>query len=81
MPDLKIANQGFFDFVDFVASNILLPLGGLTVTIFVGHFWKNAADEAGVSSFWLRIWLFMLRYIAPILIVLIFLNSSGILTF
>lgn len=81
VPDLKIANQGFFDFVDFVASNILLPLGGLTVTIFVGHFWKNAADEAGVSSFWLRIWLFMLRYIAPILIVLIFLNSSGILTF
>ncbi|MNP29059.1 Sodium:neurotransmitter symporter family protein [compost metagenome] len=81
VPELKIANKGFFDFMDFVASNILLPLGGLIVTIFIGYFWKNVADEVGLKSTWFRIWLFMLRYVAPILIILIFLNSSGILTF
>ncbi|MNP58041.1 hypothetical protein D3C76_1529180 [compost metagenome] len=79
VPELKIANKGFFDFMDFVASNILLPLGGLIVTIFVGYFWKNAAEEVGLKSAWFRIWLFMLRYVAPILIVLIFLYSSGLL--
>ncbi|SDE81049.1 neurotransmitter:Na+ symporter, NSS family [Fontibacillus panacisegetis] len=79
VPELKIANKGFFDFMDFVASNILLPLGGLIVTIFVGYFWKNVAEEVGLKSAWFRIWLFMLRYVAPILIALIFLYSSGLL--
>ncbi|MNP46793.1 hypothetical protein D3C76_1408150 [compost metagenome] len=81
VPEMKIANKDFFDFIDFIASNLLLPLGGLIVTLFVGYFWKNVAEEAGLNSVWFRIWLFMLRYVAPILIVLIFLNSSGLLTF
>ncbi|MOA28177.1 hypothetical protein D3C78_1491030 [compost metagenome] len=81
VPELKIAGTGFFDFMDFVASNLLLPLGGLIVTIFVGYFWKNVADEAGLSAGWFRIWLFMIRYIAPILIIFIFLHSSGIIKF
>lgn len=81
VPEVKIANKGFFDFIDFVASNLLLPLGGLIVTLFVGYYWKGVADEAGVSPVWFRIWLFMLRYVAPILIVFIFLHSSGLVKF
>ncbi|MGW8958885.1 sodium-dependent transporter [Paenibacillus sp. NPDC055715] len=81
VPELKVGGKSFFDFVDFTASNILLPLGGLMVVIFVGYFWKNAAEEANLKSIWFRIWLFSLRYVSPILMVLVFLYTSGIIKF
>ncbi|WP_211746893.1 sodium-dependent transporter [Paenibacillus sp. Marseille-Q4541] len=79
--DIEIGKYNFFDFIDFFASNWLLPLGGLIVTLFAGYFWKNAAQEAGLTAKWFRIWLFMLRYVAPILMVFVFLHSTGILKF
>lgn len=78
---LKISGLPFFDFIDFVASNLLLPLGGLIVTIFVGYYYKGVAEEVGLRSGWFKLWLFMLRFVAPILIVFIFLHSSGLLKF
>jgi len=40
-------NGGFFDFLDSLASNWLLPLGGLFIAFFVGWIWgtKKAVDE------------------------------------
>lgn len=80
-PGLTFGGKAFFDWMDFVASNILLPLGGLIVTIFAGYFWKGVADEAGLTAGWFRLWLFMLRFVAPILVVFVFLHSSGIIKF
>ncbi|MBD3920678.1 sodium-dependent transporter [Paenibacillus sp. PR3] len=76
---LHWGSRSFFDWTDFIASNIILPLGGLVVTIFVGYVWKNAAKEAGLTAGWFMLWLFILRYVAPILIVLVFLHTSGII--
>ncbi|MNP79620.1 hypothetical protein D3C76_1775070 [compost metagenome] len=67
--------------MDFITSNIMLPLGGLLITVFAGYFWKGAAEAAGLKSRWFRIWLFMLRYIAPVLVFLVLLHTSGIITF
>jgi Na+-dependent transporters of the SNF family len=78
---LHWGSRSFFDWTDFIASNIILPLGGFVVTIFVGYVWKNAAQQAGLTAGWFMLWLFILRYIAPILIVLVFLHSSGIIKF
>ncbi|WP_174818575.1 sodium-dependent transporter [Paenibacillus kobensis] len=73
--------RSFFDWTDFIASNIILPLGGLIVTVFVGYVWRDAGREAGLTAGWFIVWLFILRYVAPLLIVLVFLHSSGILKF
>jgi Na+-dependent transporters of the SNF family len=78
---LQFGEKTFFDWMDFICSNIMLPLGGVIVTIFVGYVWKHAADEAGLTSSWFRIWIFMVRYIAPILVVLVLLYSTGALDF
>lgn len=80
-PEWKIGSKNVFDWLDFVASNIMLPVGGLLVTIFAGYFWKTAAEASGLTSGWFRIWLFMLRYIAPILVLLVLLHTSGIIHF
>lgn len=79
LVDINIGENSFFDFVDTFASNWLLPLGGLVVTLFAGYFWKKAAEGAGLTATWFRIWLFMIRYVAPILIIFVFLYSTGIL--
>ncbi|MGG6311843.1 sodium-dependent transporter [Paenibacillus macerans] len=76
-----MGGKTFFDWLDFITSNILLPLGGLITTVFAGYFWKNAAEAAGLKAGWFRIWLFMLRYIAPVLVLLVLLHTTGILTF
>ncbi|AWB44557.1 sodium-dependent transporter [Paenibacillus sp. CAA11] len=76
-----LGGKSFFDWMDFIASNILLPLGGLTTTIFAGYYWKHAAEAAGLKSGWFKVWLFMLRYVAPVLVVLVLLHTSGIIKF
>jgi len=59
----------------------MLPVGGLITTLFAGYFWKGAAEAAGLKSAWFKIWLFMLRYIAPILVLLVLLHTTGIIKF
>ncbi|MFB5268726.1 sodium-dependent transporter [Paenibacillus enshidis] len=81
VPALTFGGKAFFDWMDFIASNILLPLGGLLTTLFAGYFWKKAADAAGLTAAWFRIWLFMLRYVAPVLMLLVLLYSAGVIKF
>ena len=58
-----------FDLIDYLTSNLLLPLGGLLVAVFVG--WVLSAEttrqELGLAdSRGFRAWRFMLRYVAPL---------------
>ncbi|MBH5319820.1 sodium-dependent transporter [Paenibacillus sp. GSMTC-2017] len=76
---LVFGGKPLFDWMDFLGTNILLPLNGLILTIFVGFVWKGAAEESGLTSMWFRIWLFMLRFVAPILVLLVLLYSTGII--
>ncbi|MFD0715293.1 sodium-dependent transporter [Paenibacillus sp. GCM10027626] len=80
-PALTFGGKSFFDWVDFITANIMLPVAGIGVTIFAGYYWKGAAEAVGLRAGWFRIWLFMIRYIAPILIFLVFLYTTGILKF
>lgn len=78
---LTFGGKSFFDWVDFITSNLMLPIGGFAITVFAGYYWKGAAEASGLSAGWFRVWLFMLRYVAPVLVFLVFLHSSGILHF
>ncbi len=69
-----------FDWVDFTTAYILMPFCGLIVTLFTGYAWKKAGEEAGLSGFWYGIWMFLIRFAAPVLIVLVFLYSVGIIS-
>ncbi len=76
--DKKIFGLTFFELLNHVTANIMLPLGGLLVAIFAG--WslsqETTREELGMGdSFMYRVWLFLLRYITPIGVVLIMLNA------
>lgn len=81
MPGLVIGDKTLFDWIDFITANILLPLMGLLITIFAGFRWKAAAESTALSQGWLRLWLLALRYVAPILMLLVLLYTSGVLAF
>ena len=84
---LKINDgQGFnwFEFFDYVATNWMLPIGGLGIALFAAWRVGNKAREEGFKAgtkfgklYWG--WVFLLRYIVPIAVLLVFLNAIGVL--
>ena len=78
--------KNFFNLFDFVSSNILLPMGGLLIAIFVGYFAgkENISEELSNrhtlnNSKTIDIYYFILRYVSPLLLLIVFLNSIGII--
>lgn len=74
--------DGLFDQMDHIASNIMLPLGGLMIAIFVGWFMKrklvkNQLGELGYYTF--NTWYAVLRVFTPIGVLAVFLYKLGIL--
>ena len=77
-----LLDKTLFDLVDGLTSNILLPLGGLLLAVFVSRFVsrKVLGDELGwPPSFKFRLWHFLLRYVVRVGIILVFLNATGLL--
>ncbi|MFM2484073.1 sodium-dependent transporter [Celerinatantimonas yamalensis] len=73
--------NGFFDILDYVTANIMLPVCGLFTAIFVG--WKLKVNKRTAKSFEMKVgfsqYIFCLRYITPAAITLVFLNAIGVL--
>jgi len=73
----------FFQTIDHLTSTIMLPIGGLFVAIFAGWFLSKpyVATQLNweTNGSWFQLWRFLLRYVAPIGILLILLGAVGIL--
>jgi len=84
-PYIGFAGMNLFEIMDFSSANILLPLGGLLIVIFVGWFLgkKNAMDELSNSGTYrarlFYLFLFVVRFLAPVAIAVVFLNGLGLL--
>lgn len=68
-------SDSLFDFLDVLTSQFLLPLGGLCIAVFVGWFLprKLVANEMNWEGHpMMEIWMFVLRYVSPVLVALIF---------
>ena len=79
MADVKLLGMNFFDHIDNIASNYFLPLGGMLTAIFVGWVWgtKNVHEEIekyeNKFSFpWSQCWEFLIRYITPVAVGIVF---------
>ena len=76
---LTIFGKGFFDLLDYLSSNIMLPLGGIVFAIFVGYFMKFELLKElflpymGKSIF--NIWYFLIRFVAPVLVLVVLIRE------
>lgn len=83
LSDVTIFGKTFFDLFDYASSNVLLPVGGLLVVLFVGWRMKRAdvLDElTSGGTVALRKSLFsgimlVIKFLAPIAISIVLLNS------
>ncbi len=78
---LAFGGRTVFDWMDFISSNILLPLGGVLIVLFVGwrlgksHFFDEVTNSGKLKSPLKRIILFIIRYLAPLAIIVIFISG------
>ena len=68
--DVTIAGKGFFDVMDYLASNILLPTGGIFIALFAGWVAYPKimdANNGGIGGEfrWAGAWRFVCRFVAP----------------
>jgi NSS family neurotransmitter:Na+ symporter len=75
-----IGEKGFLDSMDYMASNILLPVGGILISLFVG--WSVAGKMSaevtneGEKPFpLLGAWLFICRFVAPVAVAWILISG------
>lgn len=71
----------FFDTVDFLTSNVMLPLGGLLIAVFGAWFMSRKSSEAelALSPAAYRIWRGVVRYVTPLAVIAVLLNVTGLL--
>ncbi len=79
--EYKLFDKTFFDLLDYLAANIMLPLGGLLIAIFSGWIMKraNSVDEFAMGSGSYSVWWNLIRYISPLAVVAVFLHAIGII--
>ena len=85
LQNWTIFKLAIFDALDFVTANIMLPIGGMMTSIFVGWVINRRIFHNELTNFdTLRcrqegVLRFLLRYVCPIMVAMIFLDNLGLL--
>lgn len=87
LADVTIFGKNFFDFFDYTSSNVLLPIGGLVIVLFVG--WRMKKEDVfaelsnegaiNIKKSIFGFLMFIIKIIAPIAIAIVLLSSIGLL--
>ena len=85
--DVTIFGMGFFDLFDFLVAKLIMPVGGMLMCIFLGWVVDEKVLRAEMTnngtlrSPLYPAYRFIIRYFAPICIILIFANELGLFDF
>lgn len=85
LKDFTIFGKTIFDTADFLASNIMLPVGGFFIAIFIGWFMDTDKIKAEITSNGMykvkiyKIYRFLIKFVVPIAILMVFLSSIGVI--
>lgn len=77
---LTINGKNFFDLVDFITADLMLPIGGILIALFAA--WvipsKDSEEQIDLGTHY-AFWVILSRFVAPAAVLLILLESTGIL--
>ncbi|WP_110111955.1 sodium-dependent transporter [Bacillus sp. CGMCC 1.16541] len=80
LGDVSLGGRNLFDVADFFVSNVMLPLGSLAIAIFLSFKMKREVLHnefmagGAISNKWFELWLLLVKYVLPIIIVIVFIN-------
>ena len=77
LSDVTFLAGTIFYNVDYLTSNIMLPLGGLLIVLFAGWVMarNSTSDELHSSGILFKFWRVLARFVAPIGILLVLINA------
>ncbi|OMQ04610.1 transporter [Lawsonia intracellularis] len=88
LKHITIFGMNFFQLYDFLSSNILMPLGGFFLCIFVGYVWNkqmvmHAISNGGTlhNQGLIKLLLFQCRYVTPVIILIIMLHGFNLFAY
>ena len=82
---LTAGGKTFLDWCDYITGQVLMPVGAMLTCLFIGWFasQKTVRDEftnyGTVRSTFYGIFLFCVRFVCPVCIVIIFLHQFGVI--
>jgi len=78
--EYKVFGKTFFDVLDFLTANIMLPLGGLLIALFVGWSMRESdfRKESDLPPAMFKLLRYVLMFIAPAGVLYIFANGLGL---
>ncbi len=81
LSDVVFLRGTIYQNIDYLTSNIMLPLGGLLTIIFAGWVMcrNSTSEELGGAGSIYRIWRFLARFVAPAAILVVFLRAVGVI--
>ena len=77
LTELPLVHMGFLDLMNIAVGNYSLTIGALLISVFAGYKWGVAAlrreiEAEGAVFFYRRFWTFLIRFICPVAIFVIF---------
>lgn len=81
---LTWGGKSFFDWSDYLTSNVFLPFAGLVMAVFVGHVIEKERVASVLQrdmGWFYPIWRFSVRFIAPVALFVVMLNLMGFIEF
>lgn len=81
LSDFTFFQGTLYHNIDYITSNLMLPLGGLMITVFAAWVMcaNSSSDELGGAGTSYRSWRFLARFVAPASIIVILLQAVGFL--
>lgn len=72
------AGKSFFEWLDFLSADLMLPVGGILIAVFAGWILKREATEKELElGHRYNLWYSAIRYVAPVAVGLILLRGVG----
>lgn len=80
--DWTFAGKTVFNWLDYLTSRWMMPLGGLGLCLMAGFLLRDEIfrNELRLSRRQHALWLLMVRYVSPLGIVLIFIDALGVMS-
>jgi NSS family neurotransmitter:Na+ symporter len=85
LGNLQLFEKNVFGILEYLTSNIMLPVGGFFIVLFIGWSFSpqrtksELTNEGKVKAVYLPVFTFIVKFVAPVAIALVFLYSLGII--
>jgi NSS family neurotransmitter:Na+ symporter len=73
-----LSGKNFFEVIDYISSNLIMPMGGILMAVIAGWVLKSKDTKAEMKLRYpgvFYVWLFLVRFIAPLMLGLVFISN------